>query len=170
MDTLLDASGSLTLSMEQVLELMKALMVSAQKKEELIVADDVEGLSDLLAEEMETVSAVKQKEKELEHRADCLRRAAGIRNKTANLKEICSSIGDPVCRERLAETANALTEAVKGLGRRNDKLKELLHQRIGYADYMLNLLHSPRDGFDSYDMLGNKEACLGGFNFLDCHA
>lgn len=170
METVRSASDDLLLAMNRMLGLIAGLIETAQKKEALIIADDVEGLEELLAEEAGTSGAVKRQEKELRYRADGLRRAAGIQTDTAGLKEICASIGDPVCCGRLTAAGNDITEAVGRLGRQNEKLNELLRQRIGYADYMLSALHSPRDRFNSYDMLGNREDGPGDFSLLDYHA
>ncbi|NCB50709.1 MAG: hypothetical protein EOM54_02330 [Clostridia bacterium] len=170
MDAVLSATDDLAISMSQMLELLKKLMESAKKKEDLIIADDVEGLSELLSEETETSCAVRQKEKELKYRADQLRRAAGIGNKVSKLREICDAVCDPDGRERLIAAGNNIAESVEWLGCQNEKLRALLRQRIGYADYMLNILHSPRSSLCSYDMLGNRGDDSGGFCLLDYHA
>jgi hypothetical protein len=170
METIMSASNDLASAMSRMLGLVTALIESAQKKEALIIADDAEGLEELLAEETGTVSAIRRSEKELKFRADGLRRAVGIETDAGGLRELCAAIGDAACRGRLAAAGDAVTEAIRRLGRQNEKLNELLRQRIGYADYMLSVLHSPQERFNSYDMLGNREEGPDDFSLLDYHA
>ncbi len=169
MDKVFDASQRLSISMGEMLGLLRALTESAQKKETLIIAGDTAGLEAVLQEEAETASEFKQKEKELRYRADGLRRAAGLDGKNVKLKEICGLAGDAAWRERLTGAADDLAAALERLARQNGKLKALLKQRIGYADYMLNFLHAPDDRFSSYNMLGGKEGSPESFSLLDCH-
>mgnify|MGYP000997821437 CR=1 FL=1 len=161
MDKVFDASQRLSISMGEMLGLLRALTESAQKKETLIIAGDTAGLEAVLQEEAETASEFKQKEKELRYRADGLRRAAGLDGKNVKLKEICGLAGDAAWRERLTGAADDLAAVLERLA--------LLKQRIGYADYMLNFLHAPDDRFSSYNMLGGKEGSPESFSLLDCH-
>jgi flagellar biosynthesis/type III secretory pathway chaperone len=170
MDTIVNTSQAMLLTMSQVLGLLRTLMESANQKEALISADDVEGLEEFLVEEAETACTLKQKEKELKYRAEDLRHAAGITNKAAQLKEICGLVSDIACRDRLTAARDELAEAVEQLNRQNAKLKELLKYRIGYTDFMLNLLHSPQSGLRSYNVQGIKDEGFGSYSLLDYHA
>jgi FlgN protein. len=169
METVESASKNLLITMNQMLSLLENLIESAKKKESLVSADSIEDLEELLADEAETSNALKKKENDLKCKADNLRRAVGIPNKITQIKEICGFVKDDGCREQLSAARAEMVEAIGRLNRQNAKIKKLLRFKIGYADYMLNLLRFPQSRLSSYDGQGAKLEGVDDYGLFDCH-
>lgn len=170
MGTVMEAYQGLLLTMEETLALINKMTLLAGAKEEFLVADDVEGLDDALEKEEELVMALQEKEEERISKTDELASALGIFRSGLRLKDLVDLIDDPVCRQRLTDAGDKLSEAVEGLSSGNAKVKELLQHQIDYTDFMLNLLVSPKSKMYSYDMQGNMEENNQEQSLLEYHA
>ncbi|MGE4354051.1 MAG: flagellar protein FlgN [Oscillospiraceae bacterium] len=170
METIYAASDDVLETMRQIIDQLELLLVSAQKKEALIIENDFEALKALLAEESELSGVIKQLEKEMMDKVSTLCRVWGIHRDNVTLTRLCREIGDDTCRGRLSAYGYDIIEAIERLKHKNVKIKALLEQRIGYADFMLNLLHSPQKHIRAYNILGNMEEDIGNFSLLDYKA
>jgi flagellar biosynthesis/type III secretory pathway chaperone len=165
-----EASKALFQVMEETIDLVDKLVQSAGEKESLLLAADVEGLSEVQEREEELVLALQEKEKERIAKAAALAGALGISERGLRLKDLICRIDDPDCSRRLRETGDKLSNALDNLAASNLKVRELLHQRIDYTDFMLNLLVNPKSRIHAYDMQGNIEENGQEPSLLEYHA
>jgi flagellar biosynthesis/type III secretory pathway chaperone len=164
-----EASRALLQVMEETLDIVEKLIQSACEKESLLLAADVEGLGELLEREEELVFALQEKEKERTEKTRILAGALGL-SESPKLKDIVSRIDDGECSRRLKETGDRLSGALDNLASANSKVRELLHQRIDYTDFMLNLLLNPKSRIHAYDIQGNIGEDGQGPSLLEYHA
>ncbi|HHU22243.1 MAG TPA: flagellar protein FlgN [Clostridiales bacterium] len=165
-----EATQALLQVLEESMDLINKLIQSAGEKESLLVAADVEGLSEVLEREEELVLTLQEKEQERISKADALANALGLSESGLRLKDLIGLIDDADCGLRLTETGNRLSKALDELASANSKIRELLHHQIDYTDFMLNLIINPKSKVHAYDIQGNTEENGQEPSLLEYHA
>ncbi|NLT14817.1 MAG: flagellar protein FlgN [Clostridiales bacterium] len=163
------ASEELCANMTKALGLIGELTEISGEKEALLEAGDIEGLRSMTEKEEEIIAALNRTEKDRKNCADALSQAIGIFQSEITLNDIIEKLSESTMRERLSELRNSLLDAAENLSRLNDRLGQQLQLRIGFTDYMINLLYVPKKRNHTYDIQGSKKDEAGDMNLLDLH-
>jgi flagellar biosynthesis/type III secretory pathway chaperone len=156
-------------SMEKALELIGRLTETADTKAASLTAGDIEGLRTAMENEEELIAALDDTEKDRMIKADALSQAIGLFSQNVRLSELVASIPNCVLSERLKRLGESLTSAVAALTVKNGTIKELLQLQIGCNDYMLNMLVTPKEKNNAYNIKGNRRENKADRGFLDFH-
>ena len=163
------ASEELCANITKALDLIGELTEIAKEKEAHLEAGDIEGLRSATEKEEEIVAALNKTEKDRKNCADALSQAIGLFEGEITLKDIIEMLSESTMRERLSELRNRLLDAAVNLSHLNDRLGQKLQLRIGFTDYMINLLYVPRKRNHSYGVQGGRKDEAGNMNLLDLH-
>jgi len=155
--------------MNEELALVNQLMSFTKQKQTLLTTADSKSLNEVLGEEEEITCALREKEEERKAIAETLACELGVSGKELPLKKLLEHIDDPACRQRLSSAKTEMAKAIRQLSYHNVKVKELLKHQIGYADFMINLLHLPQSKNQFYNVMGNMEDAISHSNLLDYH-
>ncbi len=150
-------------------ELLGLLLACGREKEICLIASNDEGLCDILGREEEAVLALQELEKSRDRIARELAAAAGATDGPAALSALAGYAGGAEDRQALIFAGERLSKAVAALRRQNDRVGAILRRRLGYTDYMLNLLCAPCHRAQFYDMQGNRREKAGTVSRLDYH-
>ena len=169
MEAVRTASDALCLSLSASLELVGELTAISLEKETYLTSGDVEGLRAATEREEELLADLGKLEKDREIYAGALSDAIGFFGSGQNLSELIEGIRDAELKERLAGLGGRLKDAVGALTAQNEKLRQLLSLQIGYTEYMLNMICTPKNNNSTYDVQGSRTDTSNRESLFDLH-
>lgn len=147
-------SGGTGVSVQRIIEsltllndLHKQLLDIAEEKKQVIIKNDVEGLSQLMTKESRLLKQVAEAEGERQQMAQQFLQEKGIRSQlNLTVTEIARLVFQAEERMELLNIQRDLSDTLHKLKERNVILQELLQQSLSFVEYSLNLYMSrPED-------------------------
>jgi flagellar biosynthesis/type III secretory pathway chaperone len=167
MESVINASEELMLTMTGVLELIEELLNISTQKASFLSAGDAEGLNSAVIKEEDIILSLHDLENDRKTKADALAKTIGIFDKHVTLRDIISKIEDESYRKVLSDMRDKLLDTIERLSAQNAKLKDLLEIHIGLTDYTLNMLYVPKRRNHSYDKSGGRSEDTGELSLMD---
>jgi len=166
----ISAAAALTAALSASLAKIDQLVELVKKKEEMIRADNIEGLKEVLEQEEEMMSSVREMDLLREQKSKELARALDLKDEDAPLGDLIAALGDTPQAANLSRLRDSLRGSLAVLDNCNTRVRQLLELKKEYTDYMLNLLRSPERRSGTYSQTGQPEDDGdGGRRLVDIH-
>ncbi|WP_175640278.1 flagellar protein FlgN [Metabacillus schmidteae] len=137
----------------KILKLQKSLFQIAKKKTDIIKADDIDALGQLLKDELKHVKAIEMLDKERENVQLQLGSHSSVHITISDLLQ-SSSLND---KEGLKVLQHQLVEQTQKLKEVNELNQQLLQQSLNYINLNLDLLLGQQESSNYTDNNSNKE-------------
>ncbi len=127
------------------LQIYNELIPLAEKKSEVIIANDTKRLAEITEEEQLAVEKLKVFEKKREGIMTNMRVVLNKKNSLLKLEELINLMEkQPEARGELIELKKALKETLEDLKTINDRNTRLIKESLEISEYHLNMIRSSR--------------------------
>jgi hypothetical protein len=153
--------------LEEELNMVLELDELAQQKMSLLIKSDIKGLENILAQEEDAIANLQDKETQ---RLKCIIELAGVlglKKKEYKLANLLDHMENDLSKQRLNETRQKLKFAVSSMARTNKKALAIASQRVNYTEYMINLITTPANHSELYDVQGKINESRADFGRVD---